>query len=95
MLRVHHVAGLAAVLLGTGEPDLDRAADIRLEGVALDPGQQLAEQRGIHPVDLFVTGARRAHEVEQVDDARARLTRVMDEGMAFVQPAHRHVAAVA
>ncbi|HAL25375.1 MAG TPA: hypothetical protein DCP25_01340 [Chloroflexi bacterium] len=92
---IDRVAGLAAMLFGLHEPDLDRATHVRLEGIALDAREQLAEQRGVHPVGLVIACSRVAHEVEQVDDPSARLPGVSHERMPFGQPAHCHVAAVA
>ena len=50
LLAFHDEAGLPPVVIGLHDPALHRAADVRLERVALHPREQLGEQRRVHPV---------------------------------------------
>src|SRR5260221_2151543 len=95
MVAVHDEPGLAAMLLGLHQRDLDRALDVGFERVALDAREQLAEERGVDPLGLVVPRAGAVYEVEEVHDRRALRARVADQRMAVIEPAHRDVTAVA
>ncbi len=72
-----------------------RPLEVRLEGVAIDAGQELREERGIHPSRRVTLRLRRVDEVEEVDDRRGWPARVRDERVLLGEPAHRDLPAVA